>query len=54
MVAALFADGASDAAVIATLRWQMELDLAERDHPHIGALIEGWSAAMHQAIAEMR
>ena len=53
MVAPLYWAGASDAAVIATLKWQMQLDLAERDHPHIGALIEQWAPAMHQAAVEI-
>jgi hypothetical protein len=41
MVATLYWDGASDAAIISAVNWQIQLDLTERDHPHIGELIEG-------------
>jgi hypothetical protein len=54
MCAPLFADGASDAAVISALAWQMERDLASRDNAGIRSLVAGWAPAMHQAAAMMR
>ena len=54
MVAPLICDGEPDAAILAALDWQVRLDLAERDYPHIGGLIDGGSAAMHQAAVEIR
>ena len=54
MVAPLYWDGASDAAVISALAWQMEFDLAERDNGGIKNLIAQWAPAMHQAAGTMR
>ena len=53
MVAPLLSAGASDDLVIATLKWQMHVDLAERDHAGIRELIEQWAPAMHQAGVEI-
>ena len=54
MVAPLLCAGGPDDAIVSALNWQMQRDLTERDHPHIGELIEGWSAAMHLAAVEIR
>ena len=54
MAAPLICAGEPDDAIVSALNWQMQLDLTERDYPHIGELIEQWAPAMHQAGVEIR
>ena len=51
MAAPLICAGEPDDAIITALDWQVRRDLAKHDHPHIGTLIAGWCAAMHQTAA---